>query len=142
MIRPVWRRRFLLQMLAAVLAVVVGAGAADASVDSRAASLKISAPASMARGSVLTVKATGYSGPYNTVSWSSVHGASSPCQPPNADTITMHGVASRHTFNVRLTNIFGAPGTMTVCVYLFTSGPRANYTKGHYIVRSARVRVS
>jgi hypothetical protein len=136
--RPIRRQRILLWGLVFVSALVAGVGVAGAR-GSRAASLKVSIPASMARGSVLTVRASGYSGSYNTVSWSSTHSA---CAPPNADTITMQTVPRDHTFNVKLTNIFGAPGTMTVCVYLFTGGSHANVSKGHYLVKSRRVKVS
>ena len=125
-----------------MLALFVEASLAGAKSNTRAGSLKVTMPASMKRGSVLTVKATGYSGPYNTISWSSVHGGASACPPPNSNTITMQTVPRNHTFSVKLTNIFGAPGAMTVCVYLFTSGPKANYSKGHYIVKTNRVTVS
>ena len=139
----------LLRLQRLVVCIVVGmlalfgeASLAGAKGNTRVASLKVSVPVSMARGSVLTVKATGYSGRYNTVSWSSVRGGGSACPPPNSNTITMKTVPRNHTFNVKLTNIFGAPGAMTVCVYLFTSGPHANYSKGHYIVKRNRVAVS
>jgi len=96
----------------------------------------------MARGSVLTVTAHGFSGRYNEVSWSSEHGGSVACAGPNADTITMQTVARGHAFAVKLTNIVAEPGPLTVCVYLFAFGPNANVTKGHYLVKSAHVRVS
>lgn len=128
--------------LVAALALVAEVGLAGARVNTRAPSLKVSVPASMARGAVLTVKATGYSGPYNTVSWSSTHGSSAACGPPYADTISMQAVPRHHAFSVKLTNVVGAPGAMTVCVYLFTGGTHANYTKGHYIVKRDHVKVS
>ena len=96
----------------------------------------------MARGSVLTVTARGYSGRYNAVSWSSEHGGNSACAGPTASTISMQAVPRGHAFAVKLTNVVGAPGTLTVCVYLFASGPNANDTKGHYLVKSARVKVA
>jgi hypothetical protein len=140
--RRLSHRRIALGTFALIFALVAEASVADARMNTRAASLEVSAPASMARGSVLAVKAKGYSGQYNTVSWSSVHGSSSPCAPPNVDTITMQTVPRNHAFDVNLTNVVGAPGTLTVCVYLFTSGPHANDAKGHYVVKSKPVKVS
>jgi hypothetical protein len=134
------RQRILLWALV-MLALLAGVGTAGARSDARAASLRVTVPASMARGSVLTVTARGYSGRYNAVSWSSEHGTSA-CAGPNASTITMQAVPRNHAFGVKLTNIVGVPGTLTVCVYLFASGPHANDTKGHYLVKSARVKVS
>ena len=141
-ILTLWRQRILLSALVLMLALLAGVGSAEARSNARAASLKITVPASMARGSVLTVTARGYSGRYNAVSWSSGHGGSSACAGPNAGTISMQAVPKGHAFRVKLTNIVGAPGTLTVCVYLFGSGPHANDTKGHYLVKSARVNVS
>jgi hypothetical protein len=125
-----------------MVALLAGVGPAGAGTNARAASLKVTVPASMARGSVLTVTARGYSGAYNAISWSSEHGAKAACAGPTASTITMQAVPKGHPFSVKLTNIVGAPGTLTVCVYLFASGPNANDTKGHYLVRSAPVKVS
>jgi hypothetical protein len=139
--RPLWRQCSVVSSLVLVLALVAGASVAGARGNSRAPSLNIALPASMARGSVLTVKATGYSGPYNTVSWSSPHGGPA-CEGPNIDTIGTQAVRKGHTFNVKFTNIFGGPGTLTVCVYLFAGGSHANVTKGHYILKTKRVKVS
>jgi hypothetical protein len=136
------RGRVVLGALLVTLVLLGEAGLAEASGRTRAPSLKVDVPASMARGSVLIVKATGYSGPYNTVSWSSVRGGSSACGPPGPDTITLQAVPMKHTFSVKLTNVFGGPGAMTVCVYLFTGGPHPGYAKGHYIVKRNRVEVS
>jgi hypothetical protein len=124
-----------------MLALVAGPGRAGAVGNPRAASLKISAPGSMARGSVLTVTASGFAGRYDAVSWSSRKGSAA-CATPTADTITTQPVPKAHAFDVKLTNIIGAPGTLTVCVYLFTSGPAANQAKGHYLVKSKRVKVA
>jgi hypothetical protein len=139
---PLSRQRILLWALILALALFAGVGSAGAKSDPHAASLKASVPASMARGSVLIVTASGYSGRYDAVSWNSVQGGSSACAGPNVSTISMQAVSRGHTFRVKLTNVVGAPGTLTVCVYLFTSGPHANDTKGHYIVKSGRVKVS
>jgi len=139
---PLSRQRIFLWALLSALALFVGVGQAGAKSNPRAASLKASVPASMARGSVLTVIASGYSGRYDAVSWSSEQGASSGCGGPNSSTISMVAVPRGHTFKVKLTNIVGAPGTLTVCVYLFNSGAHANDTKGHYLVTSRRVKVS
>jgi hypothetical protein len=125
-----------LVLLLASAACVSRAGAMG---NARAASLKISAPASMARGSVLTVAASGYSGKYNAISWSSPRGSAT-CGAPTSDTITTQAVPKGHTFNVKLTNIEGAPGPLTVCVYLFT--PEGSQAKGHYVVKSRRVTVT
>jgi hypothetical protein len=125
-----------------MLAVFAGVDSARATSNARAASLRVSVPASMARGSVLTVAASGYSGKYDAVSWSAAHGGTASCAGPTASMISMQAVPKNHAFAVKLTNIVGAPGTLTVCVYLFTSGPYANDTKGHYLVKSARVKVS
>ena len=127
--------------LVLLLASVVGVSQAWAASNGRATSLKISAPASIAGGSVLTVTASGYAGRYNAVSWSSQKGGSAACATPSSDTISTQAVPKGHTFDVKLTNVVGAPGPLTVCVYLFTSGPGANQTKGHYIVKSQRVKV-
>jgi hypothetical protein len=121
------------------IAGVCGAGAASRP---RAASLKVDMPASMARGSVLALTASGYSGQYDAVSFASLRGAGSTCSAPDVDTIGIQAVAKKHAFEVKFTNIFGAPGPLTVCVYLFTSGPHANDTKGHYIVKSEDLKVS
>jgi hypothetical protein len=96
----------------------------------------------MARGSVLTVTASGYTGMYNAVSWSSQKGGSGGCATPNSDTISTQAVPKGHTFDVKLTNVVGAPGPLTVCVYLFTSGPAADRSKGHYLMKSQRVTVA
>jgi hypothetical protein len=123
-----------------LVASIAGVSRAGAVSNARAASLKISAPASMAGGSVLTVTASGYSGPYNEVSWSSQKGSAS-CGTPSSDTISTRAVPKGHAFDVKLTNVVGAPGPLTVCVYLFTSGSAASQTKGRYIVKSQRVKV-
>jgi hypothetical protein len=138
---PIWRQRIVVSALVLLLAASSGVSRAGAVSNGRAASLKISAPASMARGSVLTVTASGYAGPYNAVSWSSQKGSAA-CATPNSDSITTQAVPKGHTFDVKLTNIVGAPGPVTVCVYLFSSGPGANQTKGHYVVKSQRVKVA
>jgi hypothetical protein len=139
---PISRQRIPFAALALLLAFVAGVSRAGAVSNGRAASLKISAPASMARGSVLTVTANGYAGRYDAVSWSSQKGGSAACATPNSDTISTQAVPRSHTFDVKLTNVVGAPGPLTVCVYLFTSGPGANQTKGHYIVKRQRVKVA
>ncbi len=136
------RRRLLLCVLVLMLALLAGIGSAAARSNARGASLKVAVPASMARGSVLAVTASGFSGQYNAVSWSSAHGAKSPCAGPTTNTISTQAVRKSHVFAVKLTNIVGAPGTLTVCVYLYASGPHANDTKGHYLVKSAPVKVS
>jgi hypothetical protein len=138
---PVSRRHIVSWAIVLMLTLFAGVSVAGARGTTPAASLQVTVPASMASGSVLTVRARGYSGKYNAVSWSSVQRGGSACAAPTAGTIGMQAVARRHTFNVKFTNIFGAPGTMTVCVYLFTSGAHAN-TKGHYLVKSKRVKVS
>lgn len=126
-----------------MLALFAGVSLAGAKSNPRAASLEASMPASIAKGSVLTVTARCYSGQYNAVSWSSEQGGSSACEGPTASIITMQAVPRGHTFKVKLTNVVGgAPETLTVCVYLFSSGPHANDTKGHYIVKNKRVKVS
>ena len=137
---PIWRQRIAFSALALFLASVAGVSHAGAGSNGRAASLKISAPASMARGSVLTVTASGYAGRYNAVSWSSQKGSAA-CATPTTGTITTQAVPKGHIFHVKLTNVVGAPGPLTVCVYLFTSGPGASQTKGHYIVKSQRVKI-
>jgi len=139
---PIWRQRVPVSSLVLLLSSLAGVSQAGAVSNGRAASLKISAPASMARGSVLTVTASGYAGRYNAVSWSSQKGSSAACATPTSDTISTQAVPKGHTFDVKLTNVVGAPGPLTVCVYLFTSGPGANQTKGHYIVKSQRVKVA
>ena len=138
---PIWRQCILLSALVLLVAFVAGVSRAGAVSNGRAASMKISLPTSMQGGSVLAVTARGYAGPYNTVSWSSQEGKAA-CGTPTSDTITTQAVRKSHAFDVKLTNVVGAPGTMTVCVYLFTNGPGANQSKGHYIVKSGRVKVS
>ena len=138
---PIWRQCLPVSAVVLLLASVAGVSEAGAVSNARAASLKISAPASMARGSVLTVTASGNAGRYNAVSWSSQKGSAA-CATPNSDTIGTQPVPKGHTFDVKLTNVVGAPGPLTVCVYLFTSGPGANQTKGHYIVESQHVKVA
>jgi hypothetical protein len=54
----------------------------------------------------------------------------------------MQPVAKEHAFNVKFTNIVGAPGTLTLCVYLYTGGAHANDSKGHFIAKSERLKVS
>jgi hypothetical protein len=139
-VKPPYRQQRILLVLTLVL--FTGVGSAGATGNRQVASLKVSVPASMARGSVLKVTARGYSGRFDAVSWSSVKGGSSVCASPNTSAISIQAVPRNRKFNVKFTNIFGAPGTLTVCVYLFTSGPHANDTKGHYIVKSKRVKVS
>jgi hypothetical protein len=125
-----------------MLALVAGVSPAGARSNARAASLKVSMPASIAMGSVLTVTARGYSGKYDAVSWSSMYEGGSACSAPGINAITTQAVSRGHAFNLRLTNVFGPSGSLTVCVYLFTSGANANDTKGHYIARGTRVKVS
>jgi hypothetical protein len=139
---PIWRQGVLVSALVLLVALVAGAGRAEAASNRHAASLKISVPKSMQGGSVLAVTASGYSGRYNAVSWSSQEGRAA-CGPPGSAAITTQAVSKSHTFDVKLTNVVGATGTMTVCVFLFSSGPgAANQAKGHYIVKSGRVKVS
>jgi hypothetical protein len=135
------RQCVLVSALVLLLAFVAGASRAGAATAGRAASLKISAPASMPRGSVLTVTASGYSGLYNVVSWSTQKGSAA-CGTPTSETISTQAVPKGHKFDVKLTNIVGAPGPLTVCVYLFAGGPGANQTKGHYLVKSQHVKVA
>lgn len=139
---PIWSYRILAWALVLALAPVAGDSVAEARNNPPAASLKVSMPASMTRGSSLIVKASGYSGQYDAVSMSSLEGASSVCDAPDINTIGMVNIAKDHSFDVKISNIFGAPGTLTVCVYLFTSGTHANDTHGHYIAKSEHLRVS
>src|SRR5262249_10724834 len=138
---PIWHQRIAVSALVLLLASIAGGSRAAAVTIGRAASLKITAPASMARGSVLTVTASGNAGRYDAVSWSSEKGSGA-CATPSSDTITTQAVPKGHAFDVKLTNVVGAPGPLTVCVYLFTSGPGANQSKRHYIVKSRRVKVA
>jgi hypothetical protein len=131
--------RLIVVSYAAAFGLVVGVGAASAT---HAASLKITAPASMKRGSVLALTATGYSGQYDDVSFSAVSGAASRCEGPGADAIGIQAVAKRHAFHVKFTNIFGAPGTLRLCVYLYTGGANGLGTEGHSIPKTAHVKVS
>jgi hypothetical protein len=124
-----------------IVALLAGVGLASASTKTHAASLKISVPATMKRGSVLKVTASGYSGKYNAVSWGARYQPGS-CEGPVSGTIGTQAVHKGHTFSVDFTNIQGAPGTLMVCVYLYSSAPNANDAKGHYLVKSARVKVS
>jgi hypothetical protein len=135
------RHRIFLFAPALLLALAAWAGPAGARGNAVSASLRITAPASMARGSVLTVTARGFSGRYNAVSWSSEHGGAA-CAGPVAGTISTQTVRKEHAFAVKLTNIVGAPGALTVCVYLYANGSHAVVTKGHYLVKSAHVKVS
>ena len=140
--RPIWRQPSLALVFVLMLAFVVGICAAGAASNLRVASLKIAVPASMARGSAVILKASGFSGQYNEVAFSSVQSSGAGCAAPGMNTIEMKPVTREHAFSVKLSNVFGAPGRLTLCVYLFTSGPNANDTKGHYIVRSAPLKVS
>jgi hypothetical protein len=138
---PIRCRRILVSVLVSMLASVVGITGAGAVGNPRAGSLKISTPGTMARGSVLTVTASGFAGPYDTVSWSSEKGSVA-CATPSAGAITMQAVPRAHRFDVKLTNVIGSPGTLTVCVYLYSSGSAGSQSKGHYIVKSKRVKVA
>jgi hypothetical protein len=138
---PVTHRLIVISSLAA-LALVVGVSAAGAASSMQAASLKIAAPASMKRGSVLALTATGYSGSYDDVSFAAVKGTGSRCEGPGADAIGIQAVAKKHAFHVKFTNIFGAPGTLTLCVYLYTGGANGIGTKGRSILKTAHVKVS
>jgi hypothetical protein len=139
---PTSHQRVIVWAFAMTLALVVGVCAAGAASRSRAASLKVSMPASMARGSVLALTASGYSGKYDEVAFSAVRGAGARCSAPAADTIEMQAVAMQHAYKVKFTNIFGAPRPLTICVYLFTAGPHANTTKGHYIAVGKPLKVA
>src|SRR4029077_8385286 len=99
---PMWRQRIPVSALVLLLASVAGVSQAGAASNGRAAALKISAPASMARGSVLTVTASGYAGRYNAVSWSSQKLGSAACATPNSDTISTQVVRKGHSFDVKL----------------------------------------
>jgi hypothetical protein len=138
---PVTRRLIVISH-AVALALVVGVGAAGAASSTRAASLKIAAPTSMKRGSVLALTASGYSGQYNDVSFSAAKGAGSRCEGPGADAIGIQTVGRQHAFHVKFTNIFGAPGPLTLCVYLYSGGANGIATNSRSILKTLHLKVS
>ena len=138
---PVTRRLIVISH-AAALALIVGVCAAGAATGTRAASLKIAAATAMKRGSVLALTASGYSGPYDDVSFGAVKGAGSRCEGPGANAIGIQAVAKQHAFHVKFTNIFGAPGTLTLCVYLYTGAANGVGFKSNSILRTAHLKVS
>ena len=124
------------------LALIVGLCVAGAATGAPQPSLKVAAPASMKRGSVLALTASGYSGKYDELSFSAVRGAGSRCPGPGSDAIGLQAVAKEHAFHVKFTNIFGGPGPLTLCVYLYTGGAGGIYTKGGDVLKTKQLKVS
>jgi len=124
--------------LVLVLIALVGANVAVAATKGRAASIHVTAPGSITRGGAATITVTGYSGPYNEVAVSLPVAGKVVCKSPGSDSLGMQAVTKNKTFKVNVSNVYGAPGTLTACAYLYTAGS----TNGKYIAKSAHLKVS
>lgn len=135
-------------LLVLMLVVVGGSSLAAAKGKQKTASLKISIPASVVGGANFKVKASGYSGKYNSllaVAYGSSFAASS-CPPAtNFPSHLYTKVSKNHTFNVKLSptqahpSSASNPGIHTVCVFLFNSAPTSTFQQ---IVKSKHYQVT
>ena len=134
--RPIWRHGVFASVLALTLALVGAASVADAKSKTQKPSLTVSAPASVTNESRWSVLATGFSGPYNTVTAATEKGITSCPSPEHAFNKHTTTVAKQQKFKVKFSilEIVESPETRTLCVFLYKGG-------GKYVVKTLHYQI-
>jgi hypothetical protein len=132
------RRHLLCAVVLVLMIAPVGPGLAQAAPKKPKASLTVKAPASVLNESLWNVSASGYSGPYNTLTVSTEMGVARCTTPERSFNKLTKRIAKNHKFNVTFTDELTVkpPQTRTLCVFLYAgSGNR-------FIVKESRFQIN